>query len=47
LGWVHGRNVYIDHRWAGGDPKTEIDQFVMAITSAEATVWHTAPHKWL
>jgi hypothetical protein len=30
-----------------GPSKPEIGHFVMAITSAEATVWHTAPRKWL
>jgi hypothetical protein len=26
--------------------EAQIDHFVMAITSAETTVWHSAPHRW-
>jgi hypothetical protein len=35
----------------GSDPPErrsfQIDHFVMAITSAEAMLWHTTPRKWL
>jgi putative ABC transport system substrate-binding protein len=45
LGWVNGRNVQIDHRWAAGNP-AQVAGFAKELVALkpDVIVGHTTPH---